>query len=359
MSKAATETVVQDVESEVGPNKDQLIQMLSYKRPARSDSEAVWIDTFIRPVGRQEGAKMFTDPYGNIWIYVGQSTTMFSCHTDSVHRIAGRQELYMDEAKGEIFKQDKEPLGADDAAGAFVMLYMIEQGVPGVYVFHRDEEIGGRGSSWIADNWADRLEPIKRAVAFDRKGGTDVITHQAVGRCCSDSFAQALCDQLNQAEDSFMYMPSDGGVFTDTANYTHVVPECTNISVGYANEHTQNETLKVQHVLDLAKACCKVKWEELPVERDPSAFGGFESWSESWSGGSYASSKSERPAHRDALGELLDDWAQLTFQEQMSVLRSTEGQARLIGALAEVVISDPDAAYSLLDTLYEASSGHP
>ena len=32
-----------------------------------------------------------------------------------------------------------------------------------------------------------------------------------------------------------------GGSFTDTANYTDIIPECTNLSCGYYNAHTQSE----------------------------------------------------------------------------------------------------------------------
>jgi len=32
-------------------------------------------------------------------------------------------------------------------------------------------------------------------------------------------------------------------VYTDTAEFTDIIPECTNRSVGYAREHTQEESL--------------------------------------------------------------------------------------------------------------------
>lgn len=63
--------------------------------------------------------------------------------------------------------------------------------------------------------------------------------------------------------------PSDGGVFTDTANYISIIPECTNISVGYDRQHGPHETLDVEHLLELRHAVLCLDWETLPTERDP------------------------------------------------------------------------------------------
>lgn len=155
-------------------------------------------------------------------------------------------------------------LGADDGVGIWLMLRMISAGVEGLYIFHADEEIGGGGSRHIADETPQLLDGIVRAVAFDRKGTRSVITHQGIGRCCSDKFGQALGEALGMG-----YTIDDTGVFTDTANYTHLVPECTNVSSGYYREHTLHEHLDVTHATALANALTKVQWGELPVERQP------------------------------------------------------------------------------------------
>jgi hypothetical protein len=87
-----------------------------------------------------------------------------------------------------------------------------------------------------------------------------VITHQMCGRCCSDEFAKALCDQLGMRHE-----PCDGGTFTDSANYVDLIPECTNISAGYLNEHTRHETLNQRYLSQLLDAMCQVDWEGLPT----------------------------------------------------------------------------------------------
>ena len=109
-----------------------------------------------------------------------------------------------------------------------------------------------------------------RAIAFDRRGIDSVITHQGWGRCCSDAFGSALAEELMKNNDALMMLNDDTGVYTDTAEFTDIIPECTNISVGYAREHTQEESLDLIYYQNLAAAVLTVDWDGLPVERDPS-----------------------------------------------------------------------------------------
>lgn len=162
-------------------------------------------------------------------------------------------------------------MGADDGAGMALALAMIEAGKPYDFVFYRAEEVGGRGSSWSADNNKDWYKSYARAIAFDRRGTTDVITHQGM-RCASDEFGQALAALLNAGNKRFTYKPSPNGIFTDTANLTDDVPECTNISVGYANEHSLEEELNLTHWLALRDVITSpgCDFNTLPTKRDPS-----------------------------------------------------------------------------------------
>ena len=240
----------------------RLYDMLTYRRPAGSKTEREFISRYIDSVdGMQK------DSYGNRYLRIGEnSTTLFSAHTDTVHAKGGRQKIVVDSVGGFIYKDDKQPLGADDATGIFIILHMIEAGVPGLYVFHRAEEVGGLGSGDIAKNRPEFLSGIDRAIAFDRKGSHSVVTHQLGERCASNEFSQSLAHELGGD-----YVPDNTGVFTDTANYTDIIPECTNLSVGYDNEHTEHE-LQDLSVLDrIIPILIALPWEELPTERDPSS----------------------------------------------------------------------------------------
>jgi hypothetical protein len=252
----------------------RLKDMLSYKRGHGSATEAQWIERFIQPY-----EPINLNDMALVIVTDDKSRTMFSCHTDSVHRKEGRQKVKYNTKEQTYYKDDDEPLGADDAAGAWLMLEMIDAGVPGTYVFHRGEECGGIGSRFLAAHYDEFLESFDRAIAFDRRGSTSVITHQGMGRCCSDTFAEALADALS-AHEPCIYMPDDTGVFTDTANYTEIIPECTNIACGYANEHSGRETLHLPTIFALRDACIKLDWESLPTERNPLVME-TKSWSKS------------------------------------------------------------------------------
>lgn len=240
------------------------LEMLTYRRPHGSEHERKFAEDFLLPQG-----VMMCGHTNNYIIDVGENPdTLFSSHIDTVHRDSGYQKIHYDTGINQVFKTDNQPLGADDAAGVWLMLEMLKEKVPGRYVFHVGEERGGIGSNALVDLRPDFLEPVKRAVAFDRRGVTNVITHQAGGRCASDAFATELSAQLNRSI-GMKYAPCDSGIFTDTANFTHIIPECTNLSVGYESEHSPKETQNVRHLLLLRDALLRVNWNDLPVERDP------------------------------------------------------------------------------------------
>lgn len=149
-------------------------------------------------------------------------------------------------------------LGADDGAGIWLMLNMIEAKVPGRYIFHRDEEIGGFGSRHIRDNEPNLLDGISHAIAFDRRGTGSVITHMLYERCCSDRFARSLCRVLDMR-----HSLDDSGGFTDVTQYADLIPECTNISVGYMNEHQTSEKLNYFYLHTLRDKLLAVSWSAL------------------------------------------------------------------------------------------------
>jgi hypothetical protein len=144
------------------------------------------------------------------------------------------------------------------------MREMILANVPGLYIFHRAEEIGGLGSGYIAKHTPNALSGINHAIALDRRGCDSVITHQGYGRGCSDDFAKALAKGIGHG-----FYPDNTGIFTDTANYMDIVPECTNLSVGYDHEHTARETLNLDHLFRLRKSLIMLDVARLPVARDP------------------------------------------------------------------------------------------
>lgn len=210
-----------------------------------------------------EGCEM--DEVGNYFIKIGESDTLFTCHLDTCSSI---QEDVCRVIGSTFIKSDGETiLGADDKAGMTVLLYMIENKVPGLYYFFVGEEVGCVGSS-DASMYLD-FSGYNKCISFDRRGYDSVVTDQFYGTCCSDDFAYFLANELNSKHLSFNFSPDPTGVMTDSASFMDIIPECTNISVGYFNEHRVTEEQNIIFLQNLCEACVKVDWENLPIVRDP------------------------------------------------------------------------------------------
>lgn len=250
-----------------------LATMLRYRRPAGSRTEKKFIKDHLLPLG------MNIDKAGNLYKKIGDSPVLWSCHTDTVHKTGGSQKLLLDDGVFKVFDKQSSCLGADDTAGVWLMTQMIEGNVPGLYVFHRGEEIGGVGSKYIAMKNKALLEGIHFAVAFDRYGKTSIITHQMWNRCCSDDFALSLGKELGMG-----HIKDDGGTFTDTANYTDDIAECTNLSVGYKSQHSTSETLDSKYLFELRDAMMDFNYKNLTEKRKA---GEVERKTYKWDGGNY------------------------------------------------------------------------
>ena len=162
-------------------------------------------------------------------------------------------------------------LGADDKLGCYIMCKLILNNTEGLYVFHIGEECGGIGSSYIATSTPEVVEGMNYCIAFDRYEYGHIITHQSGGRCCSDDFVDGLAAKLNPLLPPKQQMSGNsGGSFTDSANYTKLIPECTNVSVSYKSQHTSREHFDLVWFNDiLIPALMKITWHDLPVVRDP------------------------------------------------------------------------------------------
>jgi len=304
-----------------------LLEILSWARPHDSHIERAFCREYLDSI-----PGMKADAFGNRMLTIGdRPRVMWSCHVDTVAKRDGHQDVCID--KGGIARLCKgKPgmsLGADDGAGIWIMLNMIAASRPGFYLFHRGEEQGCLGSNWIQKNTPELLKDIDAAIAFDRAGYNDVITHQSYGRTCSDAFATSLAKALNDLNRGFRYEPDNTGVFTDTNEYAGIIPECTNLSVGYYDQHGPRETLDVDHCEQLLAAMLKLDASRLVIERDP-AVREDDPWH--WSGryrhyqddcgDSYTELVAEYPRLAAELlensGVSLDDFRMILWEEEMS-----------------------------------------
>jgi hypothetical protein len=334
--------------------------MLTFCRGHGSIGEQQFIEEFIMPYNPTlygDNAKMnATDPVDGTYAYVLQigdvqsNPVLWSCHVDTVHSKAepARQVVQYDVGCGLMYKDDNKPLGADDGAGVWLLLEMIDAGVPGTYIFHRGEECGGIGSRGMSTHYPQFVKQYKWAIAFDRKGTVDVITEQYTGETSSVKFAQALADKLGMG-----YAPCPTGVFTDTANYAGTIPECTNVSVGYDAEHTPNEMLDVWHLCQLRDVLVLqfMNGVDLPFARDPSvAWGAWDTWDTemfpSMKGGKKKNKKRACDTSHERLPMTADGLVALGFKELVTLVRKTDPYeiADLLLSLADEVMYRTDVS---------------
>lgn len=249
----------------------RLVTMHAYCRPAGSIAERTFIERYLVPLGAT------ADAYRNYHVIVGTSaastSVLWSCHTDTVHHTSGSQRVRL--VDGRLTARRSSCLGADDTAGVFLCAELIRLGVPGHYIFHYGEERGCIGSQSLADAAPDWLSDVKYAIALDRAGYCDVISHQMGRRTASDAFCQALGAALSSYDSAIAalaYVPCPNGVYTDTESYAELVPECSNLSVGYHGAHGSAESLHVPHVLALLDALAHLDVTALPCDRNPEEY---------------------------------------------------------------------------------------
>lgn len=210
---------------------------------------------------------------------------MFTAHLDTADSgIPKRVTHRFEKHYWDLFvaTEGKTLLGGDDKAGVAIILHMVRNEIPGTYVLYAGEEVGRIGSTYHAKQMEKGVFPTPDiCVSFDRRGYTSVITHQMGEIGASEAFAEALVDQLNtKIWGGFEEDPT--GSFTDSFSFHHLIAECTNISCGYFDAHSKKENQNLTFLSQLAKRCLDVRWQELPVERDPATC-----LKSSWNGGGY------------------------------------------------------------------------
>lgn len=246
---------------------DLVVALMQMHRPSFSDTS--WIHPLI-DARLPPGASKVEDAYGNVFVLVGdseQSDVAFTCHMDTVARPKSKAPEVSINAMGMAYVSnpwEADCLGADDAAGIAVLLTMLEHAVHGRYCFFKDEEVGCYGSSHSAKDKTGFWTGVKAMISFDRRGD-DVVIAQRGSNCCSNEFAMELAHRLGRYSGNIK-----SGIYTDSAEFVHLIPECTNIGVGYQNEHTPEEALDLVIFDKLVQHCIAPgTFQNLPIKRVP------------------------------------------------------------------------------------------
>lgn len=156
-------------------------------------------------------------------------------HMDTVFLHNQHNGVYYDREKGVMWKPNG--AGFDDRAGIFGILKILQAGYKPTVIFTRDEEAGGLGAEQLVTQIPQALVPIKYFIELDRQGSNDCVFYN----CGNDEFIKYV--------ESFGFC-EEWGSFSDISI---ICPEWriagVNLSIGYYDEHTVQETLHVSQTL--------------------------------------------------------------------------------------------------------------
>ena len=241
--------------------KETFLKLTEYTTPFRTESD-------LEPLLSSMISDLKKDPIGNYHKILGDSETLFTCHLDNFCK---EKQKVNHVIENNIIRTDETTiLGADNKAGVCVLLYLISNNVPGHYCFFVGEEpiiSGGCFGSSLFSQAFKSITKFKRAIAFDRKETSSIVTRQMAQDCCSPEFADELVKCFIE---NMIWAESDPtGYYTDTSSFMELISECTNISVGVWNEHTKQEYVDIEYAERVAIAASKINWETLPSIREP------------------------------------------------------------------------------------------
>lgn len=208
---------------------------------------------------------------GNLYIVKGESDT-YPCvvaHTDQVQRRHAR-DFRVFEYEGILYgfsreMREQQGLGGDDKNGIWIALEALREFPALKVAFFWGEETGCRGSEKADMSF---FEDCRFVIQPDRRGRSDLITKISWTPICSDEFLAAVEPYAT----AHGYKATEG-MMTDVEELTNngIGLSCINLSCGYYNPHTDQETTVVSDlenardfVFDIIRNCTEVYRHDPP-----------------------------------------------------------------------------------------------
>lgn len=182
-------------------------------------------------------------------VAIGDIPIALVAHMDTVFKTPV-SDLYYDQRKGVLWSP--EGLGADDRAGIFAILKVLQDGLKPSVIFTTDEELGGVGAAALAQETCP-IPGLKYMIQLDRRGTNDCV------------FYDCYCPEFIDYVESFGFCERYGS-FSDIS---FLMPEwkiCgVNLSVGYEDEHSYTEILNINPLFDtIRKVKQMLQDEDIP-----------------------------------------------------------------------------------------------
>ena len=222
---------------------------------SRSGQEQA-IATFLIDYAKARGYAVQTDPYHNVYLRKGKPGVVpcAAAHIDTVHPPTKLQVMHSD---GRVFGIDEQGqrcgIGADDKAGVYVCLKLLEQVDDLIVILFAGEEISGIGARNASADW---FKDVGYLLEFDSPS-RDLVSYTSGGvRLFANDgeFIQtALPIMREQGLTQWQNHP-----FTDVMILRERFPiSCLNLSSGFYNWHRPDEFIVIDEMLaaiDAAKA---------------------------------------------------------------------------------------------------------
>lgn len=181
---------------------------------------------------------------------VGEIPIALVAHMDTVFS-SPPEDIYYDERKGVCWSPDG--LGADDRAGIFAILTILKHGYRPSIIFTTDEEIGAVGASQLVEDIKTPESELKYIIQLDRRGTNDCVFYD----CNNRDFVEYI-EKFGFVETFGSF--SDISIICPTWGIAGV-----NLSIGYEDEHSISETLRVGAMLNtIQKVENMLKVKDIP-----------------------------------------------------------------------------------------------
>ena len=179
-------------------------------------------------------------------VAIGDIPIALVAHLDTVF-YNSVEEMYYDQKKGILWSP--QGLGADDRAGIFAILQIIQSGLRPSIILTTDEERGGLGAQKLSKKPCP-ISNLKYLIQLDRKGTNDCV------------FYDCLNPQFMKYIEEFGFVEKVGS-FSDISFLMPAWQICgVNLSVGYYDEHSVAETLNINSLFRTIDIVCKMLKEE-------------------------------------------------------------------------------------------------
>lgn len=171
-------------------------------------------------------------------VAVGDIPIALVAHLDTVFS-SPPENIFYDRVKNVMWSPDG--LGADDRAGVYSIVQILKHGFKPTIIFTTDEEKGAKGAVALAADFEEPPTDLKYIIELDRRGSVDCVFYE----CDNPEFEEYV--------ENFGFVTA-WGTFSDISILCpHWQIAGVNLSIGYEDEHSYQETLYVGRMLSTIK----------------------------------------------------------------------------------------------------------